>query len=247
MSKLKKAAVKAGLVGAILIGGYKGVEYSSREATRQYATQNVERFVQAQEEKLGIDFQKVPQITFGLYEDSNYGNTTYGLFDDQTVNIIINDRACVTPNSPIRNRIYGLFNKTRPIEYVLNHELGHAFVEEQLPKTGLESFPDKALKDSRFRGRLVGQRMVSEGIADYFASKMLNTPIPNGNEFWSNDPQKPIYFPERSDFYEGGNAVVAPVLDKFGVERGIQKLVKKVPFAFNKASLIAYQEEMLQE
>ena len=94
---------------------------------------------------------------------------------------------------------------------MLNHELGHAYVEGQLSKAGLESFPDKALKDSRFKGRLVAQRMISEGIADYFASRMLNTPTPKGNEVWSDDPQKPIYFPERSDFYEGGNALVAPI------------------------------------
>lgn len=247
LSKIKKGAITAGLATALLAGGYKGVEYSSRKATRDYATQQVARFVQNQEEKLGVDYQRIPSITFGLYEDSNYGHTTYGLFDDQTGNIVINDRACVTSDSPIRNWVYGLFNKTRSIDYILNHELGHALVEEQLPKAGLSSFPNKALKDSRFKGTLVGQRMISEGIADYIASKMLNTPVPDANEFWSDDPQKAIYSPERSDFYEGGHALVAPILEKFGLEEGIQKLLKEVPVTFNRSSLRYYQERMLKE
>lgn len=248
LSKLKKIAITAGLAGALLFGGYKGVEHSSRSATRQYATQNVERFVQEQEKKFHIDHQRTPSIEFGLYDDSNYGGTTYGLFDDKTGNIIINDNACVTPNSPIRNWIYGLFHKTKPVDYVLHHELGHAYTEEQIPKAGLQSFPDKALKDSRMRGKITGQKMISEGIADYFAFEMLNMKRPNPEDVWADDPQDPIYFPKRSHFYDGGNALVAPILDKYGVEEGIEKLLKETPpLAFNKGSLRGYQQEMLKE
>ena len=153
----------------------------------------------------------------------------------------------VTPNSPIRNWIYGLFHKTKSIDYVLNHELGHSYVEEQLPEAGIESFPDKALKNFRMRGKITGQKMISEGIADYFAFEMLNMPTPNPNDVWPDNPQDPIYFPKRSYFYEGGNALVTPILDRYGVKKGVQKLIKQTPLAFNKASLRAYQNEMLKK
>lgn len=247
-SQLKRIVLTAGLAGALLFGGYKGVEHSSRSATREYVTQNVERFVQKQENKFGIDHQRTPSIEFGLYDDSNFGGTTYGLFDAETGNITINDRATVTPNSPVRNWIYGLFNKTESIDYVLHHELGHAYVEEQLPDVGLESFPDTALNDSRMRGKLTGQKMISEGIADYFAFGMLDMPRPNPDDVWADEPQDPIYFPKRSHFYDGGNALVAPILDKFGVDTGIEKLLRQTPpLSFNKGSLRAYQQEMLNE
>ncbi|MBU3913389.1 MAG: hypothetical protein KKE50_04830 [Nanoarchaeota archaeon] len=48
LSILKRVAITSGLVGALLFSGFKGVEYSSRKATREYATQNVARFVQEQ-------------------------------------------------------------------------------------------------------------------------------------------------------------------------------------------------------
>jgi len=245
-SKLKRIVLTTGLAGAVLFGGYVGVEHSSRSATRKYVTQNVERYVQEQEKKFGIDHKRTPSIEFGLYDGLNYGDTTYGLYDDGK--IVINDHACVIPNSPVRNWIYGLFHKTRPIEYILHHELGHAYTEEQLPKVGIESFPDKSLKDSRMKGKLIGQKMISEGIADYFAFEMLDKLTPNSDVVWADHPQDPIYFPKRSYFYDGGNALVAPVLDKYGVEEGVKKLIKQTPpLAFNKGFLRSYQQEMLND
>lgn len=246
-SILKRVALTTGLAAAMLFGGYKGVEYSSRNATREYATHNVARFVQEQNDKLGIKHNRVPSIEFGLYDGSNFGDTNYGLFDDKTGNVIINDRACVTSSSPVRNWLYGLFHKTKSIDEVLHHELGHAYVEEQLPLADIESFPDKTLTDYRVRGRVTSQKMISEGIADYFAWRMLNKPTPNGDKIWPTDPQEPVLFPKRAHFYDGGNALVAPILDKFGVENGVVKLIKKTPISLNRSSLKSYQTEMLKE
>ena len=140
-----------------------------------------------------------------------------------------------------------MFNKTKPIDYVLHHELGHAYTEEQLPKLDIKSFPNKDLKDYRVRNKLVGQKMISEGIADYIAFKMLDIPTPNPDDVWADNPQDPIYFPKKNHFYEGGNALVNPILNKYGVEKGIEKLLKQgPPVALDKNSLRAYQKKMLE-
>lgn len=126
-----------------------------------------------------------------------------------------------------------LFLKTRSVNGLILHELGHDYTYQILDSLKIEG----KLKEQDFFTSII----LLEGIAEYFAIKLNETDSKYIKPTISN------FIFDDSYPYRHGPVVVSPILNKYGVKRGIEKiLLSEPPRLEDFPTLKAYRKRILK-
>ncbi|NQV08649.1 hypothetical protein HQ529_02220 [Candidatus Woesearchaeota archaeon] len=238
MSRLKQKIGKGvvfSLITLMLGGSEKKCEYIPRYSTNvhpksiEWVDENIERIAKEQEEKLGIKYPYLPEIKFEQHPDKSLG-----MYYEPYINTLI----LVLPQ-------YAHFNPSEIEEY-LDHELGHAYTDILNEIKGNASWPtsQKGIK-------YYTQRLIFEGIAEYFRKQMKeNTEDNFDDNYWPKtlgEFVEKMNFEDKKIIYDGGHSIVKPVLDHMGVEEGILFLIKNIPRKKDLGNIPQYQQRLYEK
>ena len=192
--------------------------------TIHYVTQNLDSIISSQEEDLGIHHFGSPKIIFRSCVERA-------------------DRASYNPHTDVMEifvpRAYVHFIPKRT-EHLIRHELGHFYTDKLSENIGNGDWPRKEKKEIDW----IRNRLVAEGVAEYFARKS------NGEKDAFEDfqwPKTPEEFKNGgySICYDGGFHLVKPVIDRYG-KKGIEYLICNPPSAKDLKNLPEYQSRVLK-
>ena len=137
----------------------------------------------------------------------------------------------------------------------LDHESGHWYLYELRNRLGVHSFVDDEDFDEDkpmtewWQARNL---LISEGVAEYFGRKMHGED--KNDDFSDYEYPNSIrdFFKNRFDFllrlyYSGGYHLVAPILNKFGVEEGCKRIILNLPKKDDLVRLPEYRGRILSE
>lgn len=223
--------------------------------------------IEVLEQRLGFSFpDKDVGIEFRIpdrYEKNPHSFTA--LYDDKTKSLVFHPKFVDVSVRPIilmsdaREYPEVLDRASRQsykdlnfIREVLAHELGHFYVDSRMraefPKSWIAT---RYQSEEPLGPEDLGLVVVQEGIGEYFSSKVIDRVSYFGNSSWQRewdiqDLRTPSVW--RFLAYEGGYALVKPVIDKYG-EKALDYFITN-PLKFDIPSLenaIAYQEQALKE
>jgi len=187
-----------------------------------YVQENLEQIIEQQEEKIGISYPaERPKIEYLFPEEEIYSGFV-GLYDNKEDTIYLPSGLLTTPEWDFGDFMATIFtfNSTADVKRVLDHELTHFYcdgIKEQVLGQNYHIFEvNYFIPEER-----IANQLINEGIAKYVENKMNgedNDPFPF--EEW---PTEIKGFSNRV-IYEGGYALVRPIIDKHG-EKGIQFLL----------------------
>ena len=198
---LRKAGLAALLASSLVTYAADGI----RRNVPSYVERNLPQIIESQEKELDIRHLKWPKIEFS-YE---HGDDILGAHSNGTIWLYL--RPMVTPENNVWDKIKNAINKdkTFDVRSILDHELGHLYYDTTLRKTLGQ---DYSVLCGGFT-HIIGDRFVSEGIAEYFETRM-------------GVKHEGDKFALRSDFEKNeAYQFVKPIIDKYG-EKGIKYLVE---------------------
>jgi hypothetical protein len=210
-------------------------KHAEKQAAYQGALTSIAKHL---EDRLAIDFGgSIPGVVF-FSPDENTGQSSLGYraeYDRLSQTITLNTPFVSCDLSglsgfryPFRRRRIGDRKPCDPEEIVtvLAHELGHHYVLLTL----LRSYHAGWLSKMPRGGHLVdlrewyARRLIDEGVGLYFEYTLRSMPPAPVSDSRFREPVTPsdieTYYFRKRYFYEGGYALVKPVLDQ-GIERGI--------------------------
>ncbi|MEK7549197.1 MAG: hypothetical protein AAB496_01780, partial [Patescibacteria group bacterium] len=131
------------------------------------------------------------------------------------------------------------------IKKVAAHEEGHRYIRILKGKLGLRNNLIKNI----FSGRSDGERIVDEGIANYFEA-VYRIKAENDVEKYGLLEEGGFYYYKKIDgcpvcYYTSGSNLVKPILD-LGVDNGIEALAKNPMKKEDLEDLIGYQQRILR-
>lgn len=186
----------------------------------------------------GITFAEdwVPRVQFGIPSYIQYPEQFPGCYDPDTRSFFIN---------PLL-----VDRKDRLMQELMDHELGHALADQVSYCIRGCQWPDEKDRKSLVDSEAVATKVLSEGVAEYFA-----------NLFYQNVKTGPDWLPSGYGFeqmniwqsntwqYDGGYWLVKPVIEKFG-EKGLEYIVTH-KFSYEngdvRSAAIFYQKNALEE
>jgi len=230
-----------------LVLGYSGYREHQARKNSQYIRETVlENRIQAHEETLGITYHGKPKLSFETPEDWDPDRTSFALYDTKTNTIHI-----------AQYFVYNSMSTMEPyIEELLDHELGHFYVDalnESMGKGDWPGYNEKITEAEVLKD--LGIKLISEGIAEYFRKELnpeddllrLEHKLGGKREatdFQDSDWPKDVFdFFQRYVMYEGGHHLVKPIIDKHG-KKGILYLMENPPTDL--LDLPSYQKEVLK-
>lgn len=240
------------LAGLIIIDStaYNINAYNNNKAKQVYATENIDDIIREQENMLNIEFTSIPQIDFTSYESPFEGTVIAATYENDT--IFVDTENVWIPNIPYKVFWYDLHKGTeQPLRDVLSHEAGHHYTRQQAMILGADFLSTKTVEgfengDENLKMKFFGQRLVAEGIAEYFELKT------NDNKYLPTEFQaqtwKSMYkrYGIPVDYYSEGLLLVHPILEYHGVEKGVNMLITAPPpLEFDRVDLQAYSQSFL--
>lgn len=131
-------------------------------------------------------------------------------------------------------------------EEYLYHELGHFYLDILCGKMGIDLVTNNKEITEWWEAR---NKLIHEGIASYFEREMANK---DRDDFDDCSYPKDIRSFLQNDFlflrnlyYSGGYHLIKPILDKFGTEEGIKRIVAHLPRKQEMIRLPDYRESIL--
>lgn len=209
-----------------------------------YTNENLELIIKKQEEKIGITYPaERPAIEYILPEEYRILGL-YGLYDDREDTIYLPSGILVKPEFNLSDFITTIatFNSTADVKRALDHELAHFYCDKVREKALGKNYPTLQIF-ILFPEERIAYKLINEGIARYFENSLngeYKRPYPF--EKW------PTQLEEFSNdvFYQGGYALVKPVIDQYG-EKGIQFLLFNPPTPDELFTPKEYKERMLRD
>lgn len=125
-------------------------------------------------------------------------------------------------------------------EATLHHELGHSFADQCSEQLGKGNFPEekRTTKEEDVSDCLIGQ-----GIAEYFERRFTKQKDDFEDTEWPTTTNE--FLTDRIT-YGGGYHLVKPILDKAGVQRGVEYLVQHPLTSEDFRDIPAYQKRTLE-
>jgi hypothetical protein len=228
-----------GLVGLFLgsscIGSYHGVveifskppaynlseseSFSEKDVKRniilrEFVDENLEKIMREQEKNLSFKYFGVPQILIGMPKE--WRTSTMGLYR------MIEDKLYLNEFHFFED--FEDFNKLNEdlVDRVLSHELGHYYSDKLAESKISENFYERSFSKEESIGLLI----IQEGIAEYFRNYSGEVILDFDDSLW---PSKIFMLQLGRYAYGGGHFLVKPILDKFGVEAGVEYLLNNPP------------------
>lgn len=209
-----------------------------------YIQENLEQIIEEQEEVLGITYPaERPTIKYVLPEEHLFRGII-GLYNDRTDTIYLASGLLTKPSWDFTDFIATIatFNSTEDGKRVVDHELAHFYcdkIKEQVfgDKHSISDFHYLLSKEER-----VSQRLINEGIARYVENRMNGEEDPFPFEEWPTE----IKSFSNEVIYDGGCALVKPVIDQYG-EKGIVFLLFNPPTPKELFTPQQYQERILKD
>lgn len=230
VNKMRRFIRNSFLVGYASLAGFAaGTALSERELRKDFYSDvysKAEEVIKVQEDSLGIK-------------------------QDGGVNLYFNPLLKVLGMSRnLRGAYSSFFNATwvdlvdEQIKQVIAHEEGHRYSRDLKGKLGLRN----NLLKNLFSRRTIGNKIIDEGIAEYFESvylakaervKVRCEPLDkNGFSYYSEVDGCPVCY------YSAGFSLVKPILD-VNVDKGIETLIKNPINEEDLEDLIGYQKRIL--
>ena len=222
-----------------------------KENVTNYAQSNLENMMKDQENKLNIHHFGIPKIS--------KNKSAIGAYLPDTDEIILPLEYGTIPGKNLSNLIVNILLKKGikfKVKEILDHELGHFYVDKLHESLGLGNFPTYN-KNSSIE-KIIAETIIGEGIAMYFEDKM-NSLIWNdlGNIGGMKWPKKlgDFYFDGIKNYnlglseniiYYGGLQIVKPIINKHG-QRGIEYLITKLPNKEELFDLKTYRRKIMNE
>ncbi|MDP3990084.1 MAG: hypothetical protein Q8Q01_02660 [archaeon] len=210
------------------------------------AYSNLERIMEEQEERLGIIHKDKPNLAF---EVSNYDERFFAVYTPENDTINFNSKSLTCETDLIIYQFINWLegNEVENYRIVLEHELGHFYVDKLNESLGKGNWP--IFPDSKDRAGIIGLRIISEGIAEYFERThtqqldlFTDSEWPNNLESYdATDLPKFKWL-----IYGGGYHLVKPIIDSYG-KNGIKYLMLNPPKNDEITNLEKYQNKILQE
>src|SRR3989344_5121145 len=189
-----------------------------------YVRDNIENLIKEQERVMNIKHFGIPYFRF-TYRDSLISAISGALYEQNG------------------DTIYFFPTQGMDKKKILAHELGHFYSDKLSEEIGNGNWPlnnKKTQEDDKWKGK----KLISEGIAIYFAKKTLKDTtedigreIVNFNDYYEGGG---IF-----SFYEVGYHVIRSVLDKYG-KKGIEYLIKNPPNKKQLDNIKEYREKCLR-
>ena len=218
--------------------------------SEEYARKNLENRIQLQEEKLGIKHFGVPNLGF----NDEYLSATGGTYDAETDSIIIEVNNTKTTYSEFNRWIEKhLEFEAMHVDEVLDHELGHFYMDKLSESLTGTNFPDYAALETELSDSLSQKEADSEQWANYMATKFVSEGVAEYFRYETNPyAEKPDTFcfgdtiTEHELVYEIGYWTVKLVIDKHGRE-GIIYMMNNLPYEFELFCPPCYKERILDD
>jgi len=252
-SKIKIAAV---LIGTSLVVNIPQVtRYIVNNNVKSYVENNLVNIIEAQEKKMGIKHFGIPKISYEIPSSKRIinGTKTFGLYDQETDKLYIQLDSTITPEKNLTNFLItkisseNLTNflmtktsrgKTYNIKELLDHELGHFYLDKLDESLGGGDWPVYSENENENNRK----QLISEGIGEYFDKTMNNRQDKFKDSDWPKEIEK---FWTDEIIYNGGFHLVKPIIDKYG-ERGMIYLISNIPSPEDFKDIKKYQDRVLQ-
>jgi len=250
--------------GVAFINAANCIDYLSNkkdEDVEEFVTQNIEQLIHAQEQKVGFTLFPPPPMEFMLPPSSRLKKTesngiTYGLYDLQEHVLYLNSGMLTLPSfdlSDIAARI-GTAGNTKNVKSTLYHELGHYYCDRLYEHLLADFAAEDKLNDPFRLDKLIGLKIIQEGIGRYFENIMMGEEDSFQDREWPAtvgdffDPvalimDQNLIVPEHL-MYDGGYHLVKPVIDRYKKE-GLLYLLHHIPG--NVLELPQYQQKALED
>jgi len=203
--------------------GDKGIE-SRKGKLEEWVRGNLDRVMKEQERNLGIKHFGKPDVFIGLPAGSRIlmnGRYIYEEIEEAP------GRSSVKRGIYLDTNFFSEDDKgmvemdTSFLERVLSHELAHYYNAKLVEALGL-----KPIETPREPLEVLGLSLVIEGIGKYFE---LYVGKLNDRDSFNDSKWPDSVFLLRYHFYDGGHCLVEPILNEFGVEKGVAYLTKNPP------------------
>lgn len=223
---------------------------SSSYQIRQYVNNNLDTIIQNQEKKLNIAHQGVPVVEVGISDQikkSFPGLPICGCYDSGENIIYIKKDIIINLEEEIKNVEVSSPGNDCYIKQVIDHELGHFYVDMLSENLGTGSWPQTLTENGTVDKNAI--HIIGEGIAEYFGRSMNSHYDNFKDQEWptkledfvnSDNPSIPNY----RIWYDGGYHLVKPIIDEFGV-KGIMYLMFHPPTEKELLDLQGYQKKIL--
>jgi len=197
---------------------------------------NKKTWVLEQEKKLGITYASFPKTAYDYpegtsFDDFSNSSATYRA-ETQTIYFLPHRLALIdslTGLEGLEQKIWGDERANLSMKETFDHESGHHYSSQVMRTLSLKREINPVL--DRFKV----EKLVSEGIAEYFRRKMNpNNNHPLFGEEKQRNPDRPeacilMHNCTEFYFYHDGFDLVAPVLDEFGVAAGVDFIWRNLP------------------
>ena len=183
---------------------------------KKFVDENLEKIMHKQEEFFSFKYPGIPQILIGMPDERNI--SSIGLYKMNEDKLYLNEFSFFDDLDNLDNLNEDLVN------LVLSHELGHYYSDKLIENKISKNFYNRNFSKEEFLGLLI----IQEGIAEYFRDYPGEDSFDScfDDSLWPSDI---LELQLNRYIYAGGYFLVKPVLDKFGVEKGVEYLFKNPP------------------
>lgn len=221
------------------------VANKANKLIQPFVESNLARMMHAQERKLGIKHIGTPKIKYDTLPgfEGLSGAILAGAYMPEKDTIYLPPGSTITPENCLENKLMTILKNgiIGDVKEVLDHEIGHFYMDKLHESLGKGNWPSE--------GGGIGQRLIAEGIAEYFTRTMnYDTSDPFSDADWpkSTAAWSLHIFSNPRFLYNGGYHLVKQIIGKHG-KRGIEHLICNPPNADDLTNILAYQQKILQE
>lgn len=206
-----------------------------------YVEENLEQIIREQEQKLSITYPADrPTIQYILPEMYRNRIGLLGLYDDGTEILYLPSGILTNPEWDVSDFMATIasFNNTYNVRRSVDHELAHFYCDNLKEKVFKNNYPLFYLLTDEEK---IGHLLINERIAEYVENSM------NGEDekpYSFQDWPSNIFKFNNKEIYQGGYALVKPIIDQHG-GKGITFLLFNPPTAQELYTPLQYQERVL--
>lgn len=254
MTFFKKMVAGFCATSVVVVSSAFFVQKKVSDSIEPYVRSHLEEIMKDQEVVLGIKHMGVPEISF---EDApcTKGRSFLASLEISGEYVPKEDKIYlplvfkITPEKKLINTLasWMTFGSISNVKEVLDHELGHFYVDKLSEALGRGNCPDYSGIDVKTRSGMndymeksLGIKVVSEGIARYFDIKMNDREVSHVS--W---PRELEDFSRSWSIFDVGYKLVKPIIDKHGRE-GIEYLITNFPSSKEIFKLDNYQNRALE-
>lgn len=195
-------------------GNFYEVDVQRNIILKEFIDENLGKIMGEQEKNLDFKYSGIPQILIGMPDEKNV--STIGLYKMLEDKLYLDEAGFFENFENFENLNRSLVNA------VLSHELGHYYSDKLTESKISENFYERDFS----RDEAIGLLIIQEGIAEYFGNYLGDSNPDFDDSLW---PSRIFMLRLNRYIYDGGHFLVKPILDKFGVEKGVEYLLNNPP------------------